>query len=84
MALKQNSIKKKKKKKKTEELEKKIQNYKNEDKLKSIPKNKDNNKHFNMKSYARRLSKIHLSSTNWNINQLGDILTYPDVMEIEA
>ena len=109
----QNSIRNKYKKKKTEELEKKIQNYKNEDKLKSIPKNnnfnnninnsgkssdnnkrrnnntnnekenKDNNRHFNMKSYARRLSKIHLSSTNWNINQLGDILTYPDVMEIE-
>lgn len=39
---------------------------------------------FNMKSYARRLSKMNISSTNWNINQLGDMLTYPDVMEIEA
>ena len=112
----ENSIRNKYKKKKTEELEKKLQNTKNEDKLKSIPKNtnfsnnmnsgkqnesyykrrnnnnnniynekenKDNNKHFNIKSYARRLSKMNLSSTNWNINQLGDLLTYPDVMEIE-
>ena len=92
-----NSIRNKYKKKKTEEFEKKLQNSKNEDKLKSIPKNnnfnninnekenKDNNKqHFNMKNYARRLSKMNLSSTNWNINQLGDMLTYPDVMEIEA
>ena len=47
--------------------------------------NKDtNNGQFNMKSYARRLSKMNISSTNWNINQLGDMLTYPDVMEIEA
>ena len=47
--------------------------------------NKDTNKgQFNMKSYARRLSKMNISSTNWNINQLGDMLTYPDVMEIEA
>ena len=35
------------------------------------------------KKYARRLSKIHLTSTNWNINQLGDINTYPDAMEVE-
>ena len=35
-------------------------------------------------NYARRLSKMNISSTNWNINQLGDMLTYPDVMEIEA
>ena len=47
--------------------------------------NKDkNNGQFNMKNYARRLSKMNISSTNWNINQLGDMLTYPDVMEIEA
>ena len=35
------------------------------------------------KKYARRLSKIHLTSTNWNINQLGDINIYPDAMEVE-
>ena len=35
------------KKKKTEELEKKIQNYKNEDKLKSIPKNNNFNNNIN-------------------------------------
>jgi phenylalanyl-tRNA synthetase alpha subunit len=47
--------------------------------------NKDkNNGQFNMKNYARRLSKMNISSTNWNINQLGDMLTYPDVTEIEA
>ena len=45
---------------------------------------KENNGQFNMKNYARRLSKMNISSTNWNINQLGDMLTYPDVMEIEA
>ena len=38
---------------------------------------------FNMKSYARRLSKMNISSTNWNINQLGDNRTYPDVIEVE-
>ena len=35
------------------------------------------------KQYARRLSKMNISSTYWNINQLGDIGTYPDAMEIE-
>ena len=45
---------------------------------------KENNGQFNMKNYARRLSKMNISSTNWNINQLGDMLTYPDVTEIEA
>ena len=45
---------------------------------------KENNGQFNMKNYARRLSKMNISSTNWNINQLGDMLTYPDAMEIEA
>ena len=47
-------------------------------------KNDVNNGQFNMKKYARRLSKMNISSTNWNINQLGDMNTYPDVMEIEA
>ena len=46
--------------------------------------NNSNNGQFNMKNYARRLSKMNISSTNWNINQLGDMLTYPDVMEIES
>ena len=45
---------------------------------------KESNGPFNMKNYARRLSKMNISSTNWNINQLGDMLTYPDAMEIEA
>ena len=45
---------------------------------------KESNGQFNMKNYARRLSKMNISSTNWNINQLGDMLTYPDAMEIEA
>jgi ADP-ribosylation factor GTPase-activating protein 2/3 len=35
------------------------------------------------KKYARKLSKMNISSTNWNINQLGDINTYPDAMEVE-
>ena len=45
---------------------------------------KESNGPFNMKNYARRLSKMNISSTNWNINQLGDMFTYPDAMEIEA
>ena len=36
-----------------------------------------------IKKYARKLSKMNISSTNWNINQLGDINTYPDAMEVE-
>ena len=35
------------------------------------------------KKFARKLSKMHITSTNWNINQLGDINTYPDAMEVE-
>ena len=40
------------------------------------------NPQFN-KSYARRLSKMNITSSNWNINQLGDINTYPEVIEVE-
>ena len=49
-------------------------------------KNKKSGDEFNNnfdKKYARRLSKMNISSTNWNINQLGDINTYPDAMEVE-
>jgi len=46
--------------------------------------NSKDNGQFNMKSYARRLSKMNISITNWNINQLGDLFTYPDAMEVEA
>ena len=35
------------------------------------------------KKFARRISKMNITSTNWNINQLGDINTYPDAMEVE-
>jgi hypothetical protein len=35
------------------------------------------------RNYVRRLSKMKISSTNWNINQLGDNRTYPDVIEVE-
>jgi len=41
------------------------------------------NPQFN-KSYARRLSKMNITSSNWNINQLGDINTYPEVIEVEG
>ena len=37
---------------------------------------------FNRK-FVRRLSKMKISSTNWNINQLGDVRTYPDAIEVE-
>jgi hypothetical protein len=91
----ENSIRNKYKRKKTEEIEKKKQN---DEKLRATPKynnynnkkgkdqkeNKDKNTgQFNMKNYARRLSKMNITTTNWNINQLGDIRIYPDVMEIE-
>ena len=91
----ENSIRNKYKRKKTEEIEKKKQN---DEKLRATPKynnynnkkgkdqkeNKDKNTgQFNMKNYARRLSKMNITTTNWNINQLGDIRTYPDAMEIE-
>ena len=55
----------------------------NKKRSKNINNENKNNGTFNMKSYARRLSKMNISSTNWNINQLGDIFTYPDVMEVE-
>ena len=44
--------------------------------------NEDNNNQFD-KKFARRLSKMNITSTNWNINQLGDINTYPDAMQVE-
>ena len=47
------------------------------------PSNKiENNAQFD-KRYARRLSKIKITSTNWNINQLGDKNIYPDAIEVE-
>ena len=36
------------------------------------------------KKFVRRLSKIKITSTNWNINQLGDMNIYPDAMEVEG
>ena len=46
--------------------------------------NRKNNDGSNIdKKFARRLSKIHLTSTNWNINQLGDMNIYPDAIEVE-
>ena len=50
--------------------------------LKNKNSNKETNPSFD-KKYARKLSNMNISSTNWNINQLGDINTYPDAMEIE-
>ena len=50
--------------------------------LKNKKSGDESNNHFD-KKYARRLSKMNISSTNWNINQLGDINTYPDAMEVE-
>ena len=50
--------------------------------FKSKKSNDEINPSFD-KKYARRLSKMNISSTNWNINQLGDINTYPDAMEVE-
>ena len=44
--------------------------------------NENSNFQFD-KKFSRRLSKMNITSTNWNINQLGDINTYPDAMEIE-
>ena len=91
----ENSIRNKYKRKKTEEIEKKKQNDEklratqkynnyNNKKGKDQKENKDKNTgQFNMKNYARRLSKMNITTTNWNINQLGDIRTYPDIMEIE-
>ena len=48
---------------------------------KSGLKNNDNS-NVNM-SYARKLSKMNITSTNWNINQLGEIFTYPEIILIE-
>ena len=46
-------------------------------------KNTDENNNQFDKKFARRLSKMKITSENWNINQLGDISTYPDAMQIE-
>ena len=54
---------------------------------------KDNDENINInidgtdtpvnRKWVRRLSKMKISSTHWNINQLGDIRTYPDAIEVE-
>ena len=78
-----NSIRNKYKKRKSEQI---MENLKNEEQLRNEkinihrkPSKKDNVD----KKFARRLSKMNITSTNWNINQLGDINTYPDAMEVE-
>ena len=48
---------------------------------KSGLKNNDNS-NINI-SYARKLSKMNITSTNWNINQLGEVFTYPEIIFIE-
>ena len=69
--------------KKEEEV--KLRNAKPQEKFNNKPSQEIKNKLSNdfNKKYARKLSKMHITSTNWNINQLGDINTYPDAMEIE-
>ena len=38
---------------------------------------------FNKKNFVRRLSKMNITETNWNINQIGDINTYPETIVVE-
>ena len=86
------SIRNKYKKKKSEQVS---ENNKEQPKKSNINMNKKPSKKINTtnndgnnykfdKQYARKLSKMNITSTTWNINQLGDIYTYPDAMEIEA
>ena len=80
-----NSISNKYKKRKSEKI---LENFKNEEKL----RNEKNNIHRKPsikgtefdKKFVRRLSKMNITNTHWNINQLGDINTYPDAMEVEG
>ena len=64
-----------------------MENLKKEEQLRNEKKNiqrKPSKKGNDVdKKFARRLSKMNITSTNWNINQLGDINTYPDAMEVE-
>ena len=72
-----NSIRNKYKKKKSQmEIEEKIKEEESKNK-------KDRSENAN-KKFARKLSKMNFSSKNWNINQLGEISTYPIVIEIEG
>ena len=79
-----NSIRNKYKKRKSEQI---MENLKKEEQLRNEKKNiqrKPSKKGNDVdKKFARRLSKMNITSTNWNINQLGDINTYPDAMEVE-
>ena len=57
----------------------------NSNKKENIENNEQKeHKGFNKKNFVRRLSKMNITETNWNINQLGDINTYPESLEIEA
>ena len=67
----------------TNTYNKKPSNYEDQKNRKNININIDGtNTQFDRK-FVRRLSKMKISSTNWNINQLGDMKTYPDVLDVE-
>jgi len=67
----------------TSTYNKKPSNYEDQKNRKNININIDGtNTQFDRK-FVRRLSKMKISSTNWNINQLGDMKTYPDVLDVE-
>ena len=47
-------------------------------------KENENKGGYDKKNFVRRISKLNITETNWNINQLGDISTYPEAMDVEA
>ena len=50
-----------------------------------VKKNVNENKGgFDKKTFVKKISKMNITETNWNINQLGDINTYPEALEVEA
>ena len=51
----------------------------------TFKKNVNENKGgFDKKTFVKKISKMNITETNWNINQLGDINTYPEALEVEA
>lgn len=74
------SIRNKYKKRKSQMMEEEVKRKKTNSFKK--PRDKEEGG-FNKKNFVRRLSKMNITETNWNINQIGDINTYPETIVVE-
>ena len=80
-----NSIRNKYKKRKSQTTGEESKENEIKQNTNKIENNEQNeNKEFNKKNFVKEVSKMNFTETNWNINQLGDVRTYPESLLIEA